>query len=154
MKIFWIVLAVVVVVLVTMGLINYFLQRRRQALAEREGVVVYATVLSADDAGGLAKHAQLKKIVLRVQEPGETSAREVTIRSRLTPGQKLAPGMKLAVSIDPKNPKRVYPAGPEAAKRVVITGSRLERRQMRAQGFNRQQPPAPRYQPPIKTGRR
>jgi hypothetical protein len=154
MKIFWIVLGIVALALVVAGLINYFLQRRRQKLADTQGVVVYATVLSVDDAGGLAKHAQLKKIALRVQEPGETTGREVTIRTRIAPNQKFAPGMKVAVAIDPKNPKRVYPASPEAAKRVVLTGSRLERRQMRAQGFNRQQPPAPRYQPPIKTGRR
>lgn len=155
MKIFWIVLAVVAVALVIFGVINYFLQKRRQSIAEREGVVVYATILSLEDARGLAKHAQLKKITMRVQEPGDTTGREVTIRTRIAPNQKFTPGVKIAVAIDPKNPKRVYPASPEAAKRVVLTGSRLERRQMRAQGFQRQQPNTPpRYQPPIRTGRR
>ena len=34
--------------------------------------------------------------------------------------------------VDPKDPKRIYPANPEAAKRIQITGSREERRQMKA----------------------
>lgn len=154
MKIFWIVLGLVLLVLAIAGTINYFLQRRRQRTAEREGVVVYATIVSVGDAGGLAKHAQLKKIVLRVQEPGDNLGREVTIRTRIAANQKFAPGMKVAVAIDPKNPKRVYPAGPEAAKRVVITGSRIERRQMKAQALSRQQPQNPGYQPPQSTLRR
>lgn len=135
MKIFWIVLAVVIVLLVAAGLINYLRQRRRQKRADREGIVVYATVLSIEPMTGWAKHANMQKILLRVQEPGATAGREVTLRTRVTAGQKLARGMKLAVTIDPKNPKLVYPATPEAAKRVVLTGSRQERRQMKAQGF-------------------
>ncbi len=116
-------------------------------MAERDGVVVYATVVSMEDARGLYKHAQIKKIAMRVQEPGQNTARDVTIRTRVQAGQKFTAGMKVAVIIDPTNPKRVYPASPEAAKRAVITGSRLERRQMRAQGLNRQQQ-NPGYQPP------
>lgn len=135
MKVFWIILAVVVVGLATFVLVNYLLQRQRQKRADRQGVVVYATVLSIDAMGGLAKHAQMKKILLRIQEPGTTAGREVSLRTRVAAGQKLARGMKLAVSIDPKNPKFVYPASPEAVKRVVLTGSRQERRQMKAQGF-------------------
>ena len=139
MKIFWIILLVVVLVLATSSLVNYLLQRARQRRAEKEGTVVYATVLSV--------------VVMRIQEPGDSSGREVTLRTRIPATQKISAGMRLAVMIDPKNPKLVYPASPDAAKRVVITGSRLERRQMRAQGVQRQQQP-PRYQPPIKTGRR
>jgi hypothetical protein len=41
--------------------------------------------------------------------------------------------MKLPVVLDPKNPKRVYPASAEAAKRAVMTGSRDERRMMQQQ---------------------
>ena len=40
--------------------------------------------------------------------------------------------MLLSVVVDPKNANRIYPAGPEAAKRVVMTGSRRDRRQMRS----------------------
>lgn len=135
MKIFWIVLAIVVVAFATYALVNYLLQRRRQQHADREGTVVYASVLSVEPMKGLAKHAEMKKITLRLQDPGTNSGREVTLRSRVTPGQKLSPGMRLAVVIDPKKPAIVYPASPEAAKRVVLTGSRQERRQMKAQGF-------------------
>ncbi len=138
MKIFWIVLAVLVVALATFSLVNYLLQRRKLTRAEKDGVAVYATVLSIEPVGGWAKYLEMHKIVMRVQEPGETVAREVTLRTRLAPGQKIVPGVKLAVTVDPTNPKRVYPAGPEASKRVVLTGSRQERRQMKAQRFERQ----------------
>ncbi len=132
MKIFWIVLAVLAVMFAAWALVNYLLQRRRQNTAQADGVVVYATVLSIEPVGGWMKQLDLKKIVLRLQEPGEASPREVTLRTRTQPGQKITPGIRLAVVVDPKNPKRIYPAGPEAAKRIVITGSREERRQMKA----------------------
>ena len=132
MKIFWIVLAVVVLMVAAWAAVNYFLQRRRQEAAQRNGVVVYATVLSVEPVGGWAKQLDLKKIVMRLQEPGQTSTREVELRTRTQPGQKITPGIKLAVAVDPKNPKRIYPASPDAAKRIVITGSREERRQMKA----------------------
>lgn len=154
MKIFWLILLCTLLALVIVGTVNYLLQRRRQKLADRNGVVVYATVLSMTDAGGLMKHAQVKKISLRVQEPGDNIGREVTIRTRIPPGQKFTSGMKVAVVIDPRNPKRVYPATPESAKRAVMTGSRIERRQAKAHGFSRQQPPKPGYQPPQSTLRR
>ena len=133
MKIFWIVLLVLVLAFATYALVNYLLQKRRGERAQREGVVVYATVLSMEAIGGLAKQLALKKIVLRVQEPGETTPREVTLRTRVDAKQKIVPGLKLAVAIDPTDPKRIYPAGPEAAKRLVLTGSREERRQLKAQ---------------------
>jgi hypothetical protein len=139
MKIFWIVLAIIVVALAVNALVNYLVQRRRQQRAEREGVVVYGTVVSLENVGGLMKYADLKKVTMRVQEPGTTTGREVVLRTRIPAGQALTPGMKVPVIIDPKNPKRIFPASPEAAKRVVITGSRLERRQMRVQQQNQPQ---------------
>lgn len=133
MKIFWIVLAVVVAVLAINALVNYLVQRKRQQRAERDGVVVYGTVVSVGDVGGLMKYADLKKVTLRIQEPGSTTSREVALRTRIPAGQKITQGLKIPVVLDPKNANRIFPASPEAAKRVVITGSRLERRHMRAQ---------------------
>ncbi len=131
-KVFWIVLAMLVLALASWSGVNYLLQKRRQDEAQRDGVVVYATVLSIEPVTGWARQLELKKIVLRVQEPGVPQSREVTLRSRTAPGQKIVPGVKLAVVVDPKDPKRIYPANPEAAKRIQITGSREERRQMKA----------------------
>ncbi len=73
----------------------------------------------------------MRKITLRVQEP-DSSPREVSIRSRIDPKQKFVPGAMLPVAIDPKDPKRVYPASPESAKRAIVTGSRQQRRIMQA----------------------
>ena len=109
----------------------YFYQRWRQQRAEREGVVVYATVVSVEPLTRFGKRLPMAKIVMWVQEPDQRS-REVTLRSRIEPDQKIDAGVRLVVVIDPKNPKRVYPAGPVAAERVVFTGSRSERRQMRS----------------------
>lgn len=133
MKIFWIVLASVVVAAALWAGINYLLQKRRQKNAEEKGVVVYATVVSIAPVSGWMKRLDLKKIVLRVQEPDAATPREVTLSTRTAPGQKLSPGMRLIVVIDPSNPERVYPAQAESAKRVVFTGSREERRMMDAQ---------------------
>ena len=141
MKIFWIVLAVVVCGLAINSAVMYLLQRRRQQSAERDGVVVYATVLSVDPVGGLLKYADMKKVNLRIQEPGTAAPREVSLRTRVPAGQKIGSGMKIPVAIDAKNPKRIYPVGAEAAKRAVITGSRLERRHMRVGGAGAQQQP-------------
>jgi hypothetical protein len=109
----------------------YFYQRWRQSKAEREGVAVYATVVSVEPIKRFGKVLPMAKILMWIQEPGQTS-REVTLRSRVEPGQQIEPGVRVAVVVDPKNPKRIYPAGPLAAKRVVITGSRLERRMMKS----------------------
>ena len=150
MKLTFLILGIVVVLLAIVAGINYLRQKRRQQLAEREGVVVYATVLSAEKVGGWAKQLDMKKLVLRVQEP-EGEPREVTLRTRTAPGQNITPGIRLIVAIDPKDPKRIYPASPEAAKRVVMTGSRQERRLMQSQLRNpraAQRPPSG-YQPPI-----
>ncbi len=131
MKIFWLVLGLVVLGLATNSLVMYLLQKRRQKRAEKDGVVLYATVVSAEALGGLMKYADMKKVTMRLQDPGAAAPREVSLRTRLPAGQTITPGMKLAVIVDPTNAKRVYPATPEAAKRVVVTGSRLERRHMR-----------------------
>lgn len=143
MKIFWIVLAVVVLAVATNALVMYLLQKRRQTRAERDGVVLYATLVSATALGGLLKYADMRKVTLRIQDPGSKTPRDVSLRTRFPAGQTVTPGMKIAVVVDPKDPKRVYPASPEAAKRAVVTGSRLERRHMRvgAAGARQQQPP-------------
>ncbi len=131
MKFFWIALGFVVLALAINALVRYLLQRRRQQKAEKDGVVLYATVVSAEALGGLMKYADMKKVTLRIQDPGTSSPREVSLRTRLPAGQEIASGMRIAVVVDPDNNKRVYPASPEAARRVVVTGSRLERRHMR-----------------------
>jgi hypothetical protein len=63
----------------------------------------------------------------------------------------MTPGMLIPVVIDPKDSRRVYPASEEAAKRAVVTGSRLERRviqqQMRTPGRRGPNQPSG-YQPP------
>jgi hypothetical protein len=109
----------------------YFWQRWRQNRAEREGVVVYATVVSVTPMKRFGKTLPMVKIVMWLQEPEQTG-REVTLSSRIEPGQKIDPGVRLVVVVDPKDPKRIYPADPEAAKRVVATGSRSERRQIKS----------------------
>lgn len=135
MKIFWIILAIVVAGLLINALVAYLMQKKRSERAMTEGVVVYATVVSVEDVGGWAKYAEMKKIVLRVQDTKAASPREVTLKSRLPPNQKLSGGMKVPVAIDPNNPKRVYPATPAAVKRITLTGSRQERRMMKQQGM-------------------
>jgi hypothetical protein len=109
----------------------YFYQRWRQSRAEREGIALYATVLSVTPIKRFGKQLPMAKIVMWLQEPDKTS-RQVTLSSRIEPGQKIEAGVRLIVVIDPKNPKHIYPAGPEAAKRVIATGSRSERRQMQS----------------------
>jgi hypothetical protein len=109
----------------------YFYQRWRQSKAEREGLALYATVVSVTPIKRFGKQLPMAKIVMWLQEP-DKSSRQVTLSSRIEPGQKIEAGVRLIIVIDPKNPKRIYPAGPEAAKRVVATGSRSERRQMQS----------------------
>ena len=135
MKILWIILAIVVAGLLINALVAYVLQKKRTDRAMAEGIVVYATVVSVDNVRGWAKYAEMKKIVLRVQDTKAAAPREVTLKSRLPPNQKLVFGMKVPVAIDPKNPKRVYPATPAAVKRITLTGSRQERRMMKQQGM-------------------
>jgi hypothetical protein len=109
----------------------YFFQRWRQRQAEKKGVVVYATVVSMEAIKRFGKVLPMKKITLSIQEPGK-DRRSVTLRTQIAEGQTIVPGMLLSVVVDPKNPNRIYPAGDEAAKRLVITGPRRERRQLRS----------------------
>lgn len=157
MKITFEVLGLLFLVLALVAAVRYFLERRREQKAQREGVAVYASVVSVEPVRGFAKLQQpIKKITLRLQEPGTTAPRDVVIRTRVDPNQKLTSEMRLPVVIDPTNPKRVYPANPEATKRVVITGSRVERRQMQSQLRTPGRMPArPKtgYQPPLQNKR-
>ena len=111
--------------------IIYFYQRWRQSKAEREGLALYATVISVEPLKRFGKQLPMAKIELWIQEPDKTT-RNVILRSRIEPGQTIEPGMRLVIVVDPKNPKRIYPAGPLAAERVTPTGSRSERRQMKS----------------------
>ena len=124
---FWILLFLLVAIPVTI----FLWQRWRQKRAEREGVVVYATVVSMEPVKVFGKYSDMMKINLWVQEPGSTTRREVSLQSRIPAGQKIEPGMMLPVVIDPKDPKRIYPASEESAKRLVVTGSREQRRQIK-----------------------
>ena len=150
MKITFEILGILLLVLAATSGVMYLIQRKRQESAQRDGVVVYATLISAEPVGGLGKYTDMKKIVMRVQEP-EGEPREVSIRTRVEKGQKFTAGAMLPMVIDPKDPKRVYPATPESAKRAVFTGSRQERRMMQSQmrsPRNVQRPPAG-YKPPM-----
>ena len=119
-------------ILAGVGTFNYLRQRRTAQKAERDGLVLYATVLSSTAVGGIAKYLHMQKISLRIQEPGQ-SPRDVILSTRTQPGQKITPGNRLIVVVDPSKPDRIYPATPEAAKRVVLTGSRQEQKLMKAQ---------------------
>jgi hypothetical protein len=132
--------------------VNFLIQKLRQTTADKKGVVVYATLISAEPVKMFGKaQGDLTKVTLRIQEPGESKSRDVTMRTRVDASQPLQAGLKVPVVIDPKNPKRVYPASPKAAKRAVVTGSRLERRtmetQLRTPGRQGPRPPSG-YQPP------
>ncbi len=112
--------------------INYLRQRRAQEKIQNEGLVLYGIVISAAKIGGWLKALGLHDIRLRVQEPAKPP-REVTLRTRLPAGQRITPNLSLIVVIDPKKPERVYPASPEAAKRVTLTGTKQEQKLMQAQ---------------------
>lgn len=151
MKIALYILLAIVVVWGIVALVNYLRQRRTQQRAERDGLVLYGNVISAERAGGLLKHLDIHKIRLSIQEP-DRPAREVTLSSRIAAGQRLDPTQRIMIIVDPANPERVYPATPEAAKRLTLTGSKTERKLMQAQlknprRFSRRPPSG--YQPPI-----
>lgn len=152
MKISTIVFLVLAFGFLTFNIVRYLLERRRQKRADREGVVVYAVFVSSEPVKFFGRpQRDMEKVVLRVQEPGHTEAREVTLKTRVQPGQRMSPGMRIPVVIDPTDSKRIYPASEESAKRAVVTGSRLERRvmqqQMRSPGRRGPQQPSG-YQPP------
>jgi hypothetical protein len=147
--IIWIVVAVVVV---SVPVAMYFIQRWRQQKIDRTGLVLYATVVAMEPVKVFGKLSDMVKITLWVQEP-EKERREVALRTRLPAGQKMEAGMRLPVVLDPKNPKRIYPATEESIKRVVLTGPRRERRMMQSgRGVQRQGGGG--YQPPMPRGRR
>lgn len=129
------VLLAVAVTLATVATINYLRQRQAGKRAERDGLVLYGTVLSSAPVGGLAKYLDMQKISLQIQEPGK-APRTVTLNTRTQPGQKITAGNRLIVIVDPTKPDRIYPATPEAAKRVTLTGSKQEKKLMQAQMRN------------------
>jgi hypothetical protein len=157
MKISSAIFGIALLLVIIVAVVRFFLERARQKRVDANGTVLYATFVSSEPVKMFGRpQGDFSKIHLRLQEPGATEPREVTISTRVPPGQQMEPGMKVPVVIDPKNPKRVYPASEQAAKRAVMTGSRLERRQMQSQlrtpGRTGPQPPSG-YMPP-NTGRR
>ncbi len=131
--------------------INYLRQRRAQAKIQAEGLVLYGTVISSALVGGWLKYLALYDIKLRIQEPAKLP-REVKLRTRLPPNQRITANMSLIVVVDPRKPEQVYPATAEAAKRVTLTGSRTEQKLMKAQLKNPRrfhQRTQSGYQPPI-----
>jgi hypothetical protein len=121
----WIFLVVVIAVPATLYLVQYLRQRH----AQKKGIALYATVMSVAPVKFLGKASEMLQIRMSIQEPGQ-KLREVALRSRVAPGQKIVPGAILAVVVDPSNPKRVYPANAEAQGRMTLTGSRQMRRQI------------------------
>src|SRR6202034_3556168 len=107
MKITFEILGILLLVLAVVSLTNFLIQRMREKKAQSDGLVLYATLVST--------------------EPVRYFGKAVNMRSRVDPGQKLVIGAVLPVAVDPKDPRRVYPASPEAAKRALVTGSRKER---------------------------
>ncbi len=112
----------------------YFFQRQRQKLADKNGKSLLATVVSAEWVGTKRFSTPMMKIKVWFQEPG-SPAREATMTTRVPEGQDPRPGMRIPVVIDPKDPKKVYPASEEAAKRAMTSGARWERRQLKKQKF-------------------
>src|SRR5881398_3908240 len=102
MKITFEILGLILLLLAAVAGVRFFLERRREQKAQREGVVVYAGIVSVEPVKWFGKLEQpVKKITLRVQEPGSTTPRDVAIRTRVDPKQKLTPEMRLPVVIDP-----------------------------------------------------
>lgn len=143
---------IVVLAVAIFAAVRYFLERARQKKIDATGTVVYATLVSSEPVKVFGKlQADFVKINMRVQEPGSTETRDVSMSTRVPANQRLEVGMRIPVVLDPKNPKRVYPASEASAKRVQMTGSRDERRMMQQQLRNpgrtpRQQPTG--YIPP------
>jgi hypothetical protein len=131
MKIWFWLLPVVVLIGIA---VRFLLQRRREQKAQKDGVVVYATVVSLEPVTVFGKPSPVMKINMWIQEPG-AGRREVSLSSRIPAGQNVGPGVMLPVVVDPGDPKRIYPAGPDAVKRVQRTGSRDIRRRMQKQGL-------------------
>ena len=132
MKLSLIITLSILAVLALASGINYLRQRRSQAKIQAEGLVLYGIVLSSAQVGGLLKYLGLFDIMLRIQEPARPP-REAKLRTRLPPNQVIRPNMSLIIVVDPKKPELVYPATPEAAKRVTLTGTKQEQKLMQAQ---------------------
>jgi hypothetical protein len=125
---------IAIAVILLFAVARYFYERRRQSKIEETGTVLYGILVSTAPVKVFGRlQADFAKITLRIQEPGSTESREVSMSTRIPANQRLEIGMRIPVVLDPKNAKRVYPAGAEAAKRAVMTGSRDERRMMQSQ---------------------
>jgi hypothetical protein len=113
-------------------LLWFLFQKLRANHAEKHGVAMYATVTGFEPVKAFGRESEIVKIKLWLQESGQTG-RELSLKTRVPPGQKIQAGMMLPIVFEAKTPDRVYPAGPEAMKRMKLTGSREQRRQMRKQ---------------------
>ena len=113
-------------------LLWFLFQKLLASRAEKNGVAMYATVTGFEPVKAFGRESEIVKIKLWLQESGHTG-RELTLKTRVPPGQKIQSGMMLPIVFDPKTPDRVYPAGPDAMKRMKLTGSREQRRQMKKQ---------------------
>ena len=129
MKVWFWILPLVVICAV---LLRFWLQRMREQKAQKQGLVLYGTVLSLEPVKVFGKPSPMVKVNLWVQQPGG-ERRNVSLSTRIAAGQTVAPGIMVPLAIDLKDPQKVYPAGPEAVKRAVLTGSREQRRQMKKQ---------------------
>jgi hypothetical protein len=122
------------VLLVLIPIVRFLLQKMAESNAQKNGTALYATMISMEPVKVFGKVSPAMKIRLAIQEPG-ASRREVTLTSRIPEGQRIQAGMMLPVVVDPKDPKKVYPANAESMKRMQLTGSREQRRQMKKQGL-------------------
>ena len=113
-------------------LLWFLFQKLRANRAEKHGIAMYATVTGFEPVKAFGRESEIVKIKLWLQESGQTG-RELSLKTRVPPGQKIQAGMMLPIVFDPKKPDRVFPAGPEAMKRMKLTGSREQRRQMKKQ---------------------
>ncbi len=113
-------------------LLWFLFQKLLASRAEKNGVAMYATVTGFEPVKAFGRPSEIVKIKLWLQESGQTG-RELSLKTRVPPGQKIQNGMMLPIVFDPKTPNRVYPAGPDAMKRMKLTGSREQRRQMKKQ---------------------
>jgi len=98
-------------------LLWFLFQRLLASRAEKNGVAMYATVTGFEPVKAFGRESEIVKIKLWLQESGQTG-RELSLKTRVPPGQKIQTGMMLPIVFDPKTPDRVYPAGAEAMKRM------------------------------------
>ena len=73
MKISSIIILAVLLGFIIWRITAFLLERRRQKIADKEGVVVYATFVSSEPIKFFGRpQTDVEKITLRVQEPGST----------------------------------------------------------------------------------